>query len=146
MCYDHRYPFMFPVDGVMPGIDPVRAKGIRRTAREISGRVPGLRGFYNARLGNILFCYGAEPAGGPLALEPRPYASHEIDTVVEFAQMGRASRAEKDHIAAKNAEREKWAQADHMESRLAERRPDALSYAGFRDRKRRGVEKMVSAL
>lgn len=145
MCYDNRYPHMYPVESGLPGVDPGVARAVRRTAREIGSRT-GLRAFYNRKLQNVLYTYHSEPSGGPIALEVRGYSGAEIDVVVEYAQSGKIPPREKERIAARNRQLEKWAREDQTESHLAERRPDALSYAGFLDRKRRGTATTVAVL
>lgn len=146
--FDRRYPHMFPLDGrALPHISAPDAKKIRGWASRIASRT-GLKAFYNARLGNVLFSLTDEPFGGPITVpvfknhQIRTVSETEIDDMVRMAGMARMSRAQKDKILAHNKQLESWEKEDKTNALLAERRPDAISYAAFRDRKRRGVEKV----
>ena len=150
--YDRRYPWMFPVDGrALPRIAREDAARIARWAGQIASRT-GLKPFYNANLGNVLFAVGMEPFGGPITVpvfqnhRVRDVPSHEIDDMVMLAARARMSRSQKDKVLSRNKQLGEWQKADKIESTLAERRPDAVSYAGFLDRERRGVSKKVVTL
>lgn len=65
--------------------------------------------------------------GGRL-IRPTP---SDIDDIVRLIGMSRASAAEKDKIAAQNAQKEEWKNQDQMNNHLAERRPDALQRAEY---------------
>lgn len=146
--YDRRYPWMFPVDGrALPRIAREDVTRIHRWASQIASRT-GLKPFYNASLGNVLFAVGSEPFGGPITVpvfqnhRVREVPSHEIDDMVRLAARGRMSRAQKDKVLSRNKQLGEWERNDKIEAKLAERRPDAVSYAGFLDRERRGVQKV----
>lgn len=146
--FDNRYPWMFPLDGrALPHIAPVDAKYIRAWATKIASRT-GLHAFYNAGLGNVLFALSNEPFGGPITVpvfanrQVRKVSDTEIDDMVRMAGMARLKREAKDRIMAHNKQLEEWEKNDKTNALLAERRPDAISYAGFLDRKRRGVAKV----
>jgi len=86
--YDRRYPWMFPVDGrALPRIAREDVTRIHRWASQIASRT-GLKPFYNASLGNVLFAVGSEPFGGPITVpvfqnhRVREVPSHEIDDMV----------------------------------------------------------------
>ena len=143
--YDRRFPNLEPVERASMCMGVVDAARVRRAVKEISNRT-GTRGFYNIRNHTVLFVYGDEPHGGPMALPltDRPITQAEIDSAVEYIQLGKVGRAQKDRWASRQAEREKWDHQDGINRHLAERRPDAISYAAHLDQKRRGVQRLVS--
>lgn len=142
--YDRRYPWMEPLERAAPPSHRVPdLRGLRRACAGVASRT-GTRAFYNARDNSVLFVYGAEPCGGPLALPAAGrYADHDVDEVVRIIQMGKVGRRAKARVAARNAQLEGWERERAMDSHLAERRPDALSYAAFRDRERRGTHRVI---
>lgn len=141
MSYDNRYIGIEPLDRC--AIGPIR-KGCAEIARRT-----GTRPFYNRFSRKVIFVYGDEPAGGPLSLpvlDGRAMEPHAIDLAVEWVQMGKVDRREKDRIAARNERHE----ADEKESAKAkfqdDRRPDAVSYAQRLDRRRRGTQSTTVVL
>jgi len=145
MTYDRRYPWMAPIDraGFRFGLDALR---VRRNAGEVAKRT-GTNAFYNAARDEVLFAYGDEPCGGPLAVgaeEVQRWHQGRIDDAVLYVNMGKADRREKDRIAERNARLEKRQREEKRDKELADRRPDATDYAGFLDRERRGTRKVVS--
>lgn len=146
--YDRRYPMMFPLDGrEIPRLPSHMRANVLKAGNEIARRT-GARAFYNAAQGSILFVYGDEPHGGPMALPITDIliSQSDIDSAVEYIGMGKMARREKDRIAEKNRVADEHRHAKRTEKHLAERRPDAMSYARFLDEKRRGVQKLSVAL
>ena len=150
MAYDRRYPHAFPIERQVPALNAWELANARDIAGPVCRRT-GTRCFFLENTGSLLFCYDSEPHGGPLILAfktatgTRNYHGGDIDDMVRVIQMGKLSAKEKRKVLARNAEVERWGKEDAMNKHLDERRPDALSYAGFRSRKRRGVEKIISA-
>ena len=149
--YDRRYPAMFPVDGrSLPGLSSCDAKAAKRLGDAISTRT-GTRCYYNARSGKLLFCYDAEPHGGPLLI---PFKNPDgtikdhrgsIDDMVHYINFGKMSRAEKDRIE-RNNEAAVEAEKVQAQGRFSEgNRKNALDYAAFKSRRRRGVAKTIVA-
>lgn len=151
MCYDKRYPWMTPVDGrPLPNVSAGDAMHIRWWAGQIASRT-GLKPFYNANFRNVLFALTNEPFGGPVAIDAvhrdgtfKKVTVTDIDDACKLIGMGRIKREEKAKVASKNKQLEQWKKNDKIESHLAERRPDAEYYAGYLDRKRRGVAKVTA--
>jgi hypothetical protein len=151
MTYDRRYPWMTPVDGrPLPNVSHGDAMHIRWWAGQIAART-GLKPFYNSNFRNVLFALGNEPHGGPVAIDAvhrdgtfKTICVQDIDDACKLIGMGRLKRAEKAKIAAAAKQREQWEKNDKTDAFLAERRPDAEYYAGFLDRKRRGVDKVTA--
>lgn len=142
MTYDRRYPMMDP-------FCHVRYAGRDRTAAMEIARRTGTTPFLNVDSQAVLFVYGIEPHGGPLMLsrsDLQRYGSHDIDRAVEYIQLGRMTRREKDRIGQKNEAERKYEAEQEKQKFLAERRPDAKSYARYLDEKRRGTTKKTVAL
>lgn len=116
---------------------------IRRAGREVARRT-GTSAWYNARAGQIMWCYGDTPHGGPLGVEARGYPSHEIDRMVEYIQLGKIGRRAKNRIATARDISEANDARQRQGKSLADRRPGALDYAAFLDRRRRGTGTLVS--
>lgn len=150
MTYDNRYPWMTPVDGrPLPGMSSTDAARVRRWAGQIQSRT-GLKPFYNSNFKNVLFALGDEPFGGPITVPVyqgnavREVQPQEIDDACSAIGLARLSRAEKDRIAARNAQLAQWERDEKSNKHCDERRPGALDYARYRDQKRRGVGKVIA--
>lgn len=91
---------------------------------------------YNDRTGDLYFYLPHDiRCGLPVSLPiwdgrriRRPSPS-DIDDIVRAIGMARLPVAEKNKIEAANQQKEEWRETEAMESRLAERRPEALSRA-----------------
>lgn len=148
--YDRRYPMIAPLDGrAVPTLNQWALKDAVRIGRDVGART-GTRAFYNYATGRIFWVYGDEPHGGPLGVEfrfrdgYRHYHGGDVDDFVRYINMGKMARAEKDRIAAANDAAEKHA-ATESQGRFSEgNRANALDYAGFLDRKRRGTGTLVT--
>lgn len=146
--YDRRYPTIHPIDRYLPGLTDEQAWHARLVGKQVA-LATGTRCFYNAANGKLFWCYEAEPHGGPLSVPFREadgvhhYEPWDIAEMIEYIRLGKMPRAEKERIAASNARAAEQEQKNQHEQWLAERRPDALAYAAFLDRRRRGTQKVV---
>jgi len=120
-----------------------------RIGRAVQRRT-GLHPFLNLQTGGIFFSLTDTPEGGPIEApfkrRGKPasrYSDSDIDDMCLAIGMARQSRKDKDRIAARNAQFEEWRRQERLDKDAADRRPDTLSYAGFLDRRRRGVAKVI---
>lgn len=150
MGYDNRFPHMFRVQHA-PGLCAWERQEALRVARTICGRCL-IRCSYNAITGGLFFHYTPEPDSGPFEMsfkpigeEGRRVADSEIDDVVRLIQYGKASRRDKERWGAKAQQVKEDEKARDKERFKDERRPAVLDYAAFKDKKRRGVSKLISA-
>ncbi len=142
------YPFMDPVDGrVLTGLSREKSAEVSAVCKAVTGRT-GTKASFNVVARRVLFHYGDEPFGGPLAIELFKMANTTacIDGMVGWINLGKMSRDAKDRIAAENerAEKQNW---EAMGQKFREDiRVDASKHAAFLDRKRRGVGTLVLSL
>lgn len=149
--YDRRYPTMHPIDRPLP-LEHAAEVCLRRVGTAIASR-SGTRCFYNSATRTLLFCCGDEPHGGPLRLPafqpdgvtPRRYEAHEIDEAVRCIGLGRVDRRDKDRWGDRARREEEYTNQQARQKKSDAIRPDALDYAAFRDRARRGVSKVTVA-
>lgn len=128
-------------------------KSAMRIARSITNRIPGLRCSFNLLRGSLFFHYGECHDYGPLELpfkivgscEVQRYSDTDIDDAVHLIRLGQLSTEEKDDIQAKKDTTKKSNEREARGRLHADREKDAIDYADFLDKKRRGTTKMVSA-
>lgn len=147
MAYDNRYPHLEPVERSPLGMGIVDASRARKAVAEICRRT-GTRGFYNAITHAVLFVYGDEPHGGPMALPltDKPITRADIDSAVEYMQLGKVELRRKQAWAEKQEAEEKYQHEQRTQKHLDDVRPDAKSYAAYLDERRRGVRKTTVTL
>lgn len=159
MGYDSRFPHMHRVHDA-PGVDASHRAMLVETAARVCNRVPGLRCSYDAHTASLFFHYPTldkvtgvwdyGPNSGPMRLpaftgdRPARYESHDIDAAVAFINYGRIDRTVKDRIERNRKADEQHKHEADTDRLLDERRPTALDYADFRDRKRRGTSKVIA--
>lgn len=114
----------------------------RRGAEEVARRT-GTTPMYNRVTNKIIWVYGNEVGGGPLQVTAKRFEPHTIDRMVEYIQLGKIPRREKDRIAESNARSASHERSETTGRKLDERRPEAVRYAEFLDRKRRGTQSVV---
>lgn len=148
MSLDRRYPWLYRIDDA-PRLEPhekVRAKAI---AEQVARRT--LKSYcFDAGRGKLHF-YDGEPDTGVFTFMFKPVYEREafriseadIDDMVRLIQMGKRDAKEKDRIRAANEAAEKQAKEQFDGEFLEGNRKDALDYAGFLDRKRRGTQKVT---
>jgi len=122
---------------------------LRRAAEAICRRC-GLHACYNAKFRNVMFHHG-DQFGGPFTLaafhpdgNEKVWGDVDIDNAVEFIQRGYIPRDQKDRIAARNTWLEECERKNAVQQHTQNRAPEAKSRLGFNDRKRRGVQKVIS--
>lgn len=145
-----RYPFLHPIESA-PGLDQFHRLHLRRAAETICRRT-GLHACYNARFGGSILFHHGDQFGGPLKLDAfhpdgseRRWSDVEIDNAVEWIKMGYVSREKKERIAARNKWLEECAQRDAQAKHFDDLKPNAAQSLSWHDRKRRGVQKLISA-
>jgi hypothetical protein len=149
MGYDSRFPHMFRVKDA-PGLSTQHRATLSRAASAVCTRVSGLRCSYDARTESLFFHYGDAPEVGPMRLpafngdNPARIESHDIDAAVRFINYGRIPRTVKDRIDRNRKASEKHEHEVATAQFLDERRPSAIDYAAFKDRKRRGTHKVIA--
>lgn len=139
---------MHPVDGrSLPGLSVDQERMARRIGDSIAGRT-GTKCFYNQISGKLLFCYDVEPHGGPLVIPFRnkdgTIKDHRgtIDDMVTYINFGKMPREMKDKIESDRASSEQK-DAEQARGRFSDgNRKNALDYADFLGRKRRGTAKV----
>lgn len=143
-----RYPFLHPIDQA-PGLSTTHRSHLRRISGTICKRT-GLHACYNERNSTVLF-HNGDQFGGPLALEAfrkdgceRRWSDSEVDHAVEYVKLGYIPREDKDRIASRNEWLESCNKRDAIQSHTENGKPEAKSVMGYADRKRRGVEKVIS--
>lgn len=135
--YDRRYPFMAPLDRADVPRDT------RAMAREVASRTY-TNCFVNTIKKTLLFCYGNEPGGGPLVVKfHQCRTGADADDMVRYINLGKMRRRDKDRIAVSSELMEQHEREEANGRLLADRRRDALNYAGFLDRRRRGTQTVV---
>lgn len=137
--YDRRFPHMHPIDGrPMPGCESEAS--VRNFARAVASRT-GTYPFWNSNTLAVFFSITNTPDVGPMAVNMAQIkrGGSVVDDAVSYINRGKMSRADKDRIAASNQQKESWRKQDEMASMLEERRPDAIDYAEYLDKRRRGV-------
>lgn len=144
MSLDSRFPNLFHVKDA-PGLTPeLKDRAIAFVAAVIH-RVPGVKGCYNAKQGELFF-YFIDPAGGPLAIpitgeDGWPLDQRDIDDSVSILMLAlEPLRKREEKRAAKEAQ-EKRDHEQLKEKKKAERRPSLQHHADFLRRKRRGLQK-----
>ena len=141
---------MVPVDGrPLPGLTAQENVEARRIAHAVGGRTQ-TRCFYNIVSGKLLFCYDAEPHGGPLLIAFKnkdgttKRHTELIDDYVSYINYGKMPRRAKDKML---DDQEMSRKNDETEARgrfSEENRKDFIDYAEFRQRKRRGTDKVFA--
>lgn len=144
-----RYPFLHKIDDA-PGVSVWHRKHLRRAAETICKRT-GLHACYNDRNRSVLFHFG-DQFGGPLRLDAyhpdgneRKWSDSELDDAVELIRRGYIPREQKDRIEARNKWLEECDKKNALVKHTDDRAPEAKSVVGFKDRQRRGVQKVISA-
>jgi len=105
------------------------------------------------KLARIHF-YTSDPNSGVYGLpmyqagRPTPlrYDDADIDDLCRLLNDRKRSRHRKESIARQKEQQREWNSQESVDRHLAERRPDAIDYAEFLDKERRGVKKMISTL
>lgn len=143
--YDSRFPHMIPLfdHRPVPGLDVFQQHKVRDFATRVARRT-GTVPFYNLLTNAIFLSLTTTPEIGPPAIPASMWSqqgdtSHVVDECVSFVNRGKMSKERKDQIAKSNAQKEQWHKQDKMRELFEERRPDALDYADYLDKKRRGV-------
>lgn len=138
---DNRFPRIYSLDSSRV------PKPVADFAREICRRCWCHCGF-DIKYEQLHFFYD-DVAAGFLQLEAiRPDGSyaiykHNVQDIVEFIQMGKIERREKDRIEQRNREAEEKEKERVQSAFLAERRPCAVHHAAFLMRQRRGLGQRI---
>jgi hypothetical protein len=150
--YHSEYPFMYPIERPVPALSPWELADARRIGRAVASRT-GTRCFYNAAKGRLMWVYGAEPGGGPLAVDFKRrdggsyhYHAGDIDDMVGYINRGKISRREKDRIAANDAAAEASDKEQQQGRSFDKDRREIENYADFLDKKRRGTGTLAVAV
>lgn len=147
-AFDNRYPWLTRIQHA-----PLSSSE-KRMAQAIAKRLKdntGLDTCFNTRTGD-LFCYYRSPHGGPFSIPfydretrtCRRYDDSEIGDYIVLAKYGQMDPDEKAAIAERNQREEEYQHQIKKEKLFEERTPDTLDYADFKDKKRRGTNKVVS--
>lgn len=148
MSMDRRFPWMFRIADA-PRLDHRERARAGRIAGEVCRRT-GTNCAWDAQRGGLHFYYGDRIDVGvhlfvfkaPEDVDAYRVSESDVDDMVRLINMGRISRAAKDRIAAENAAAEKNRSAEFQGQFLEANRKDALDFAEFRARKRRGMERV----
>ena len=134
-----QYTHMEPVDGrPLTGLSREDSAHAAYVAIQVCGRT-GTRCFWNVVARKMLFCYGDEPFGGPLYVPFQKYDAAGVNGMVDYINLGKMPRGQKDRIQAANEKAEKDKAAKLGEVFRDEIRPEVLSYATHLDQRRRGT-------
>lgn len=144
-----RHPYLHPLDHA-PGLSQFHRDHLRRVAASICRRT-NLHACYNSRLKNVLFHTG-DQFGGPLALEAfhpdgssRHWSDTDIDNAVKYVQLANMPEDRKRAIERRTEWHEQTERNAAKFKRRDNQRPELEKVLGFNDRKRRGVQKVISA-
>ena len=138
---DRRFPRLYAIDSTR--VPEAVADFARRICIQCQCRVA-----YDIKFEQLHFYY-RDIDSGILQLEAiRPDGSiaiykQSVQDIVEWIQRGKIARALKDRIEARNKAAEKAADEKQQRVFLDERRPDALHYAAFLGRRRRGLGQRI---
>lgn len=145
---DSRFPFLSRIADARE-LDGVEKSRALRIAGSVCGRT-GTNCCWDAHRGGLHFYYGDDPSVGVFCFHFKPpgtrrgcyvVSESDIDDMVRLVQMGKVSPRIKDRIAANNAAEDRKDRDESMGRFLEDNRRNALDYAGFLERKRRGVPK-----
>lgn len=143
--FDRRFPWLCRIDNA-----PLEA-GERRRASSFAdavGRRTGTACVYNTQTGGLFFYHGTidRPAWEfpfkPDDEDSVRVTANDVDDVVRIIQMGKIDAAEKDRIAAQNKLEEAKDREQAAGRNNANKEKDAVDYAEFLYRRRRGVAKV----
>lgn len=144
-----RHHYLHPIEHA-PGVSQFHRAHLRKVAQAICRRT-GLHACYNSRLQNVLFHNGNQ-FGGPLALQAfhpdgheRRWSDTEIDNAVKYVQLGNMPEDRKQAIQNRAEWFEKTEKQSASNRQKDNQRPEAQNLLAYNDRKRRGVEKVISA-
>jgi hypothetical protein len=140
-CVDNRWPELLAMD------DERVPPEVREFAAQVCERT-WCSACWQANYSEVHFYY-AEPDSGVMSLEGvRPDGtigiwSHGVDDIVQAIQTGKFERAKKDRIDAQKKEIEENERQALMNKLMDNRRPGAIDYAAFLDRRRRGLGQRI---
>ena len=163
MSFDSRYPWLHRIESAV-GLSSEDRRQALAIARRINAST-GLSCAYNARTGDLFFYYRS-PHGGPFAMpfksvqkfdsdgipvecvDPigsvKKYTDSEIGDYITLAKLGQMDVDEKNEIAERNKKAEEYNHRVMVEQHTDARSPSVKDYADFRDKKRRGVGKVIT--
>ena len=139
---DSRFPRLYTLDSAR--VPEAVADFARRVCVQCRCEVA-----FDIEYEQLHFYYENSIDAGILQLEAiRPDGSiaiykQSVQDIVEWIQRGKIERAAKDRIEARNKAAEKAAAERQQRVFLDERRPDALHYAAFLGRRRRGLGQRI---
>lgn len=149
MQIDRRYPHIHHVIDA-PGLSETARAAAHGFANAVCLRAMCNCGF-NTRTGGLFFFWGTldrpifEFAFRPKANGLRPVGQNDVEDAVALIQrIGKTTPEEKDRIVAQNDKSDKEAVAQSRRKFLADRRPGVKERLSYRDRERRGTQKVIS--
>lgn len=137
MSFDSRFPHLAQLDEVsLP-------TPVRRFALAVANRIFG-RVCYNRETNSLHWFYG-EPDRSPFALDvvqAGTVGGMTDDQAVAFINRGKMDRREKDRIVERGEKQQKDLARDRRRRFVHGHRPETKSLMEYRDRARRGVQKV----